>query len=109
MWAWMTATLVVTGLVAVSGWLVRSHLRDRRRARYLARLSARYQSARPALPAASEPQPPSQKVTVDELVARLETEGLPACSQPGEQGGDGSSPSGDQTVIRRGHAESGRG
>jgi hypothetical protein len=61
---------VVAGLVIVFvGWCVRSELRSRRKARYLAQLSARYRlNGRTA-----EPRRP---VTVDELVTRIAAEGL---------------------------------
>jgi len=82
LWSAIVAIAIVGGLgVVLVGWLVRSELQERRRAKLLAQLSERYRKARPALPAtASEPSPQvqlptSRKVTVDELVARLEAEG----------------------------------
>lgn len=59
--------------------IVRGEPRERRKARYLAQLSAQYRKARPALPAGEPKQPesPNHKVTVEELVTRLTAEGLP--------------------------------
>jgi len=72
---------VIGGLgVGLVVWLVRSELRERRKARYFAQLSAQYQRQPQALSAA-EPAPaeeaPSRSITVGELVARIEAEGLP--------------------------------
>lgn len=86
-WVSVAAVVVLGGLgLALVGWLVRSELQERRKARYLAQLSAQYRTARPALlaSAAQEPDPAPrpaesarQVVTVAELVARMEAEGLP--------------------------------
>ena len=83
MWAWLSfvAVVAVVGLGAgLVGWLIRSKLRERRKARYFAQLSAQYRKARPALLGAKElpsrDESPRTAVTVDELVARLEAEGL---------------------------------
>lgn len=82
-WVFVAAAVVLGGLgLALVIWLVRSHLRERRKARYLAQLSAQYRRARPALRASEaqepdpEPQTPRPMVTVAELVARVEAEGL---------------------------------
>ena len=81
MWAWLPgAAVVVVGNLGVMlvVWLVRSELRERRKARYFAQLSAQYRKGRPALPASEpkQPEPLNRKVTVEELVARVEAEGL---------------------------------
>jgi hypothetical protein len=81
-WLWLFAVTLVGGLAAgFAGWLIRSKLRERRKARYFAELSAKYQNPRPALPVATEPlrpeEPARRIVTVEELVARTKGEGLP--------------------------------
>jgi len=68
------ALAVVGGLgVLLVIWMVRSELRERRKARYLRQLSAQYRKQPRAFPAE---EPPQQKITVEELVARIESEGL---------------------------------
>lgn len=82
-WGWLlllAAALVGGFSLALAAWLIRSRLRERRKARYFAELSAQYQKPRPALRATEEPprhdQPDSRMVTVEELMARIESEGL---------------------------------
>lgn len=83
-WAFYGGVAVASclGLMLVA-WVVRSRLRERRRARFVAQLSAQYRKARPALPVvvresrpASEERLSGRKITVDELVTRLEVERL---------------------------------
>lgn len=77
-WLAVIGAAVVVGLVVTVGvWVVRSHLRARRQAKVLAQLAQQYRKARPALPVAKQVEPPRRAVTVDELVARIEGEGLP--------------------------------
>lgn len=81
----MVAAVVVAGLgLTLVAWLVRAELRQRRHARFVAQLSVRYRTNRPALPSASRPQPqetqPSREISVDELVARIRAEGAPSAS-----------------------------
>ena len=90
----LAAVAVVGGLgVGLVVRLVRSRLRERRKARYFAQLSAQYRKQPRALPA-SKPTPaeelPSRKITVKELVARLEGEGLPVRLQWDDENGHGS-------------------
>jgi hypothetical protein len=89
-WASVVGLAVVVGLVVVFAvWVVHSLCRARRQARLLAQLAEQYRKARPALPTTGE-SPPRRTVTVDELVARIEREGLPVRLQWNE-GKDGSS------------------
>ena len=84
-WVFGAAVIVLVGLgLALVVGLVRSELRQRRKARYFAQLAAQYRKARPALPASTAQEPESEPneaprpvVTVAELVARVEAEGLP--------------------------------
>ena len=73
------AIVLVGGLgVVIVVWLVRSELRERRRRLAVAKFLKQYRKERPALlgSPAKPPEPESRKVTVDELVARVEAEGL---------------------------------
>lgn len=80
---WLAAAVVVVGglVVGLVVWSVRSRLRERRKARYFAQLSAQYRKEPKALPVAESPpaqeHEPRRMVTVEELVAKLESEGLP--------------------------------
>lgn len=60
-WTFFAGVTVIAclGVTAVV-WVVRSRLRERRRARFVAQLSAHYREARPG-------KTPPWKVTVDEL------------------------------------------
>jgi hypothetical protein len=79
-WVSLASLTVIAGLAAVSiVWLVRHQVRKRRRARHLARLAAHYRKQPPALPA-GQPKPidpPGQEITVAQLIARTQAEGLP--------------------------------
>lgn len=88
------AAVVVGLVVTVVVWVVRGHRRARRQAKLLAQLAQQYRKARPALPVARESpalreEPPRRAVTVDELVSRIESEGLPVRLQ-WDEGQDGS-------------------
>lgn len=84
MWPWwLGASLAAVVGVLGAGlvvWWIRTRLRERRKARYFAQLTAQYRKEPKALPVAETP--PTQEhelrrmVTVEELVARLEGEGL---------------------------------
>ena len=77
-WLSFAVFSVIAGLsVALVVWQVRSRLRKRRRARFLAELSTKYRQHRAALAASKPPipGPPACKVMVYELVARIEAEG----------------------------------
>jgi hypothetical protein len=79
-WASVSSLTVIAGLAAISiVWLVRHQVRQRRRARHLARLAAHYRKQPPALPA-GQPAPidsPDREITVAQLIARTQAEGLP--------------------------------
>jgi type II secretory pathway pseudopilin PulG len=81
-----TAALIIVGALALTvgavalGW-VRSVRRDRRRARYLATLKARYEPPR-------RTQPAGEPVTVQQLVARVQREGLPVRPNWAHEGDD---------------------
>ena len=70
-WIAILSTSVIIGL-AIAGLVVLyvSISQKRRNARFVAELAARYQAAQQA-------EEPRQSVSVDELVARIEEEGLP--------------------------------
>lgn len=85
-WVFGAAVVVLVGVgLALVVWLVRSELRERRKAQCLARLSEQYRNTRPASvamesedrgPAARPEGVPHRTVTVADLVARVEAEGL---------------------------------
>jgi hypothetical protein len=79
-WASLASLTVIAGLAAVGiVGLIRHQVRQRRRARHLARLAAHYRKQPPALPA-GQPTPidsPDQEITVAQLIARTQAEGLP--------------------------------
>ena len=70
-WTAILSTSIIIGL-AIAGLvgLCVSISRKRRNARFVAELAAKYQASQQA-------EEPRQSVSVDELVARLEEEGLP--------------------------------
>ena len=85
---WLSITSLSVGmglLVWFIAWLVRSDLRERRRQEAMQRFRDKYQQEPPALPAGREQPPreqngdtaPKRRLTVDELVAKLQAEGLP--------------------------------
>ena len=79
-WASLASLTVIAGLAAVGiVWLIRQQVRQRRRARHLARLAAHYRKQPPALPAGQPTpvDPPDQEITVAQLIARTQAEGLP--------------------------------
>ena len=80
LWVSLSAVVVVGLGVALVVWLVRSELRERRRRQAVARFLREYRKEPRPLPASR-----SQKVTVDELVARVEAEGLAVRLQWGEE------------------------
>jgi hypothetical protein len=74
LWVALLALGTIGGLgLALVVWLVHIELRERRRARFLAQLAARYRRELPA--AATDAS--SRKVTVDDLIARIRSEGRP--------------------------------
>jgi hypothetical protein len=84
LWWFATAVAVLVSLgLALAAWLIRSELRERRKARYFAGLAAQYRKKPPALPVA-EPQSatePSSPITVGELVARIKGEASPTSAE----------------------------
>lgn len=80
------APVVGLGVVLVT-WLVRSQVRERRKARYFADLSAQYQKKALSRGSTTDTEAnqrtsgaaaaPVRAVTVQELVVRIEKEGLP--------------------------------
>jgi len=80
LWVSLSALSVIGGLgVWLLARLIHHELRERRRARHLARLAKQYRRERPVVPAAEYPPPGTseQRITVAQLVARTEAEGLP--------------------------------
>jgi len=106
------APIVAFAVVLVT-WLVRSHVRERRKARYFAELSAQYQTKALSRGSTTDAEAnqrtprtagtPGGAITVEELVARIEGEGLPVRLRWDEGGSDNDDwPTG---ILPRVHAD----
>jgi hypothetical protein len=76
---WLSVSVLVALGLSPVVWVVRSALRERRKARFAAEMAAYSRKMRTVVPD-GEPTPddqmPSKQITVAELVARIEAEGL---------------------------------
>jgi hypothetical protein len=76
---WVSVSVLAALALSPVVWLVRSALRQRRKAKFAAEMMACCRKIRAGLPDGEptpEDDPPDKQVTVAELVARIEGEGL---------------------------------